>query len=46
MPYYNYTAIDAGGRTVKAGMEAENEALVLNRLREQSMQVVEVKLGK
>lgn len=46
MPYYAYTAIDAGGRTIKSGMDAENEAIVLNKLREQSMQVVEVRLAK
>ena len=46
MPYFAYTAIDAGGRTVKSVMEADNEALVLNKLREQSMQIVEVRETK
>jgi type IV pilus assembly protein PilC len=46
MPYYAYTAVDAGGRTVKSVMEADNEALVLNKLREQSMQIVEIKETK
>ena len=46
MPTFAYTAIDAGGNTVKSIMEAENEALVLSKLREQSMQVVEVKRAK
>ncbi len=43
MPHFAYTAIDGGGRTVKAVMEADNEAIVLSKLREQSMQIVEVK---
>lgn len=46
MPYFAYTAIDAGGRQVRATMEAENEALVLSKLRDQSMQVVEIKETK
>lgn len=46
MPYFAYTAVDAGGRMVKSVMEADNEALVLNKLREQSMQIVEVKETK
>ena len=46
MPHFAYTAIDAGGRTVKSVMEADNEAIVLNKLREQSMQIVEVKKTK
>jgi len=46
MPYFAYTAIDAGGRQVRASMEAENEAIVLSKLRDQSMQVVEIKETK
>ena len=46
MPHFAYTAIDAGGRTVKAVIEADNEAVVLNKLREQSMQIVDVKQAK
>ncbi len=46
MPHFAYTAIDAGGKTVKSVMESENEALVLSRLREQSMQVVDIKETK
>ncbi len=46
MPFYAYTAIDAGGRTVKSVMEADSEALVLSKLREQSMQIVEIKASK
>ena len=46
MPQFAYTAIDKGGKTVKSVMEADNEALVLSKLRDQSMQVVEVKKTK
>lgn len=46
MPHFAYTAIDASGKTVKATMEADNEALVMNRLRENSMQVVEIKAAR
>lgn len=46
MPHFAYTAIDKGGKTVKSVMEADNEAIVLNKLREQSMQIVEVKKAK
>ncbi len=46
MPHFAYTAIDASGKTVKATMEADNEALVMNRLRESSMQVVEIKAAR
>ncbi len=46
MPYFAYTAIDAGGRTVKSVMEADSEGLVLNKLREQSMQIVDVRMTK
>lgn len=43
MPYFAYTAMDSSGRQVRAVMEAEHEALVLGRLREQSLQVVDIK---
>ncbi|HLK13628.1 MAG TPA: type II secretion system F family protein [Fimbriimonadaceae bacterium] len=46
MPYFAYTAIDASGRTVKAVMEADNEALVLSKLRDQSMHCTEIKRTK
>ena len=42
MPFYAYTAVDASGRMIKSVMEADNEALVLSKLREQSMQIVDV----
>lgn len=43
MPYFAYTAIDSTGRTVKAVMEADNEQLVLAKLRDQSMHCTEIK---
>ena len=46
MPFFAYTAIDASGRTVKAVMEADNEALVLSKLRDQSMHCTEIKKTK
>jgi len=46
MPYFAYTAIDAGGRQVKSVMEAENETLALSKLRDQSMQIVEIRETK
>lgn len=46
MPYFAYTALDSSGKPVKSVMEAENEALVLGRLREQNLQVVDIKESK
>ncbi|MBA4292165.1 hypothetical protein C0431_04275 [bacterium] len=43
MPYFAYTAMDTSGRQVKAVMEADHEASVLNRLREQQLQAVDIK---
>lgn len=43
MPYFAYTAMDSSGKPVKAIMDAENESLVLGRLREQNLQVVDIK---
>lgn len=37
MPLFAYTAIDPTGRTVKATIEADDERLVLAKLREQSL---------
>lgn len=42
MPFYAYTAIDPSGRQIKSVLEAENEALALAKLRDQSMQIVEI----
>lgn len=46
MPQFAYTAIDASGKTIKSVIEADNESLVLSKLREQSMQVLDVKQAK
>lgn len=43
MPTYAYVAIDATGRQVKSVMEAENESLVVAKLRDQSMHCLEVR---
>lgn len=43
MPHFAYTAIDASGRTVRATMEADNEQLVLSKLRDQSMHCTDIK---
>lgn len=46
MPFYAYTAIDATGRKVRSTIEAESESHVLAKLRDQSLQVVEVKVTR
>lgn len=46
MPLYEYTAMDASGRTVKSLLEADSENAVLMRLRGQSMHVLDIKLTK
>ncbi|GAB4119877.1 MAG: type II secretion system F family protein [Fimbriimonadaceae bacterium] len=46
MPYFAYTAVDPSGRQVKSFMEADNEALVLSKLRDQSLQVIEIRETK
>lgn len=43
MPLYAYTAIDASGRTVRSTIEADNEQLVLAKLRDQSLHCTEIK---
>jgi type IV pilus assembly protein PilC len=43
MPLFAYTAIDPNGRTVKAVMEADNEGLVLAKLRDQSLHCLDIK---
>lgn len=43
MPYFAYTAIEPSGRTIRATVEAENESLVLARLRDQAMHCVEIR---
>ncbi len=43
MPIFAYTALDTSGRTVKAVMEADNETLVLAKLRDQSLHCLEIK---
>ncbi len=43
MPLFAYTAIDPSGRTVRATIEADDERLVLAKLREQSLTATEVR---
>jgi type IV pilus assembly protein PilC len=46
MPQFAYTAINPAGRKIKAVLEADSEALALSKLREQSMQIVEIKAAR
>lgn len=43
MPLYAYTAIDPSGKTVKSTIEADDERLVLSKLREQSLTCTDIK---
>lgn len=42
MPYFAYTAVDASGKQVKSVIEADSQASIVARLREQSLHVIEV----
>lgn len=46
MPVFSYTAIDANGKTVKAKLEAENEQLVLSKLRDQALHCTDIRMVK
>lgn len=46
MPYFSYIAIDASGRKIKSGMEADSEQNVLAKLRDQSLHCTEIKQTK
>lgn len=46
MPYFAYTAVDKAGRKIRNVMEADNEALVLQHLRAEALQVLELKQTK
>lgn len=46
MPHYKYVAMDASGRQFKATMEAENEGIVLAKLREQSLHCINIEETK
>lgn len=43
MPVFAYTAIDSGGRTVRSNMEADDEQLVLAKLRDQGLHCTDIK---
>lgn len=46
MALYMYTAMDPSGRQFKATIEAESEAVVLSRLREQNLHCLHIELTK
>jgi len=46
MPLYAYTAIDPTGRIVRSTMDADNEQLVLSKLRDQSLHCTDIKKAK
>ncbi len=43
MPVFAYTAIDSSGRTVRSTMEADDEQLVLAKLRDQGLHCTDIK---
>lgn len=43
MPVFAYTAIDSSGRTVRSNMEADDEQLVLAKLRDQGLHCTDIK---
>lgn len=46
MPLFEYTAMDSGGKTLKAIVEAESESAVLGRLRDQGLHVLDIVQSK
>lgn len=46
MPYFAYTAVDSAGKQVKSIVEADSEATVVARLREQSLHVIDITESK
>lgn len=46
MPLYAYTAVDQSGKKVKAVIDADSEALVLAKLRDQSLHCLDIKETK
>lgn len=46
MPIFAYNALDAGGKTVKGTVEAENEQLVMVKLHEQNLHILNVSREK
>lgn len=43
MPVFTYTAIDASGKTVRSTVEADNEQIVLAKLRDQALHVTDIR---
>lgn len=46
MPIFAYEALDAGGRTVRGTMEADSEQLLLAKLHEQNLHVLQIAVQK
>ena len=46
MPVFQFTAIDSNGRTVRSTMEADSEALVLAKLRDQALHCTDIKASR
>lgn len=46
MPQFAYVAVDSTGKEIKSVLDAENESAVVGRLRELSLQVVEIRETK
>lgn len=46
MPRFSYSAIDTTGRTINGALEADTEQLALQKLHDQQLHVVEVKVAK
>ncbi|MCZ7581728.1 MAG: type II secretion system F family protein [Fimbriimonadaceae bacterium] len=43
MPVFTYTAIDASGKAVRSTVEADNEQIVLAKLRDQALHVTDIR---
>jgi type IV pilus assembly protein PilC len=46
MPLFEYTAIDPSGRQIKSLLEADSEALVLAKLRDQSLHCLDIRQSR
>ncbi len=46
MATFQYSVVDAAGKTVTGTIEAESESLVISRLQQQQYHIVSVKRGR
>lgn len=46
MPHFAYTAVDQNGRQVKSVIEADSETILIAKLRDQSMHVLDIQVTK